>query len=77
MNDEASVKAWHGIRLSLKQARKDQGLTQKELGVLMGVSSDSVRFLENKTNAFPNVTRVLRWAAALDMQLRPVDKEEE
>ena len=52
----------------LKQARIDQGLTQQELGDMVGMAQKKVAMLENQT-ATPRLDHLLVLASALDLTL--------
>jgi transcriptional regulator with XRE-family HTH domain len=68
---------WIELRQKLKQERLNQGLSQKELGVLMDRTPDYVRHLENGGSKNPGIFRVLLWMKALDTKLTLSDRDEE
>lgn len=60
----------------LKTARKDQGVTQKQLGARIGVGKSLIRNWECGIH-LPSVPSLMAWAEALgfDLQLVPTQPE--
>lgn len=66
MNSKNQSKAYFGQRLA--QIRKSKGLTQVELGKMIGVSQRIVHHYENKAD-FPPAQKIIELAQALNMSI--------
>lgn len=60
-----------GIRNTLVDARRQKGITQKQLAELMDVPQSRISELENERWPDPKISTLARWAHALDLELNP------
>ena len=59
----------HQLLATLVERRKRLGLNQSELAKIMGISSFAVSHLENDGREHPRVTTLIRYAAAVGLEL--------
>jgi transcriptional regulator with XRE-family HTH domain len=65
----------HNVRESLRQAAKESGMTQEEIGLRMGFTKDSARkavsrLLNTETEHDPRLSTLLAFADALGRSLK-------
>jgi transcriptional regulator with XRE-family HTH domain len=56
---------WESLRAQLRSERKAQGMTQVQLGELLGLNGRTISYYESDSRSMPNLATFIRWTSVL------------